>query len=578
VADPVFGVIYKVTPGGSVSQIALEARDVASDPAGNLFAAARNSVQKVLSDGASSRFAGSTQFQNLGDGGPAVAAAFVRPLAVAFDVTGNLLVADQASGRVRSINPKGEIATVASNLGSPQGIATDLYGNLFVSETGSRTVRRWNGASWSTVANKGDLVSPGPLAADEYGNLYVSDVEGHRVLRIAPSGRIEVMAGTGQRGFQGDAGLAALALLDSPRGLAVDRQGSLYIADSGNHRIRKVSREGIISTVASGLSFPYGVAVSAAGMIAVSEAGSHSVRLVAGTAAAPVAGTGKPGFSGDGGPAAAAQLNLPSALVFDAAGNLYVADSLNRRVRKLTAAAVTPPAALVAAKVMNAASYAVRPIAPGEIVSIFGTGIGPASAAGAVLNSSGTLETQIAETIVRFDGTPAPLLHASENQINVVVPYAVAGKSAVEVEVVLRGTAKARWTSPVADAAPGLFAVSNGSGQVIAVHADGSLNSRSNPAARGSIVTLYATGEGLRTPAALDGRPADALARTNLPVTLKIAGYDAELQYAGAAPGFVGLMQINARVPSGFAPVGEQPVMLKVGAFEGQDGMTLWIR
>jgi uncharacterized protein (TIGR03437 family) len=146
------------------------------------------------------------------------------------------------------------------------------------------------------------------------------------------------------------------------------------------------------------------------------------------------------------------------------------------------------------------------------------------------------------------------------------------------MEILRNGVVKARTTAAVAASSPGLFTTAGGSGQAIAVHTDGSLNSQSNPIRRGSILTLYATGEGLRNPAASDGRPADTLARPVLPVSLRIAGYDAEILYAGAAPGFVGLMQINARVPSGFTPAGEQPVVLKVGTAESQPGVSLWLQ
>jgi uncharacterized protein (TIGR03437 family) len=290
-----------------------------------------------------------------------------------------------------------------------------------------------------------------------------------------------------------------------------------------------------------------------------------------------IAGTGSPGFSGDGGLASSAHFNRPAGIVLDADGNLYVSDSGNRRIRKLTRTSAEPPP-LLSASIANAASYRVEPVSPGKIVSLFGERIGPAAAMGAKLGSDGRLETRLGGVEVLFNGIASPLLYASENQLNVAVPYGVAENASTIIEIAHEGTVKARITAAVAAASPGLFTTEGGSGQAIVVHTDGSLNSESNPVRRGAIVTLYATGEGLRNPSGMDGRPDDTLARPLLPVSLRIAGYDAEILYAGAAPGFIGLMQINARVPSGFTPAGQQPVILKVGTAESQPGVSLWLR
>jgi uncharacterized protein (TIGR03437 family) len=243
----------------------------------------------------------------------------------------------------------------------------------------------------------------------------------------------------------------------------------------------------------------------------------------------------------------------------------------------LTRTAVEPPP-LLSASIVNAASYRAEPLSPGKIVSLFCTGIGPKTSIGAKLGPDGKVGTQLGDVTVLFDGVPAPLLYASENQLNIVVPYTVAGETSATVEIMHSGTARARMTAAVTVASPGLFTTEAGRGQAIAVHTDGSLNSEANPIRRGAIVMLYATGEGVRDPSEMDGRPSNTLARPVLPVAVRIAGYEAEILYAGAAPGFVGLMQINARIPSGFTPAGEQPVILKVGTVESQPGVSLWLR
>ncbi|MCP5109704.1 MAG: hypothetical protein GY953_02590, partial [bacterium] len=128
-------------------------------------------------------------------------------------------------------------------------------------------------------------------------------------------------------------------------------------------------------------------------------------------------------------------------------------------------------------------------------------------------------------------------------------------------------------------AVPGLFTLGNGSGQAVAVNQDGSLNSPENPARRGSIVILYATGEGLTTPGGVDGQPAKTpLPKPVLPVDVRIGGLPCEVFYAGAAPGFAGLMQLNVRVPTGFIPSGELPVELFVGGAPSQPGVTISVR
>jgi uncharacterized protein (TIGR03437 family) len=129
---------------------------------------------------------------------------------------------------------------------------------------------------------------------------------------------------------------------------------------------------------------------------------------------------------------------------------------------------------------------------------------------------------------------------------------------------------------PIADANPALFTVSNGTGNAVVVNQDGSINSDKNPAPRGSIVVLYATGEGQTSPAGLTGQAAQApFPLPVLPVSLTMAGYAANVLFAGDAPGFVGVMQINAQVPSGFVPTGDLAVVLTVGLYQSPAGVTI---
>jgi sugar lactone lactonase YvrE len=196
------------------------------------------------------------------------------------------------------------------------------------------------------------------IVLDRSGSLLMTSVATHTVRRIDPAtGASTVIAGSGAGGFSGDAGPATAAKLDTPFGLAVDSAGNLFIADAQNHRIRKVTPDGIISTVAGSgkagfggdggkalsaqLNFPAALAVDSAGNLFVSDVSNSRVRKITPAGViSTIAGIGKPGFGGDGGKATAAQLSSPGPLAFDKDGNLYIVDVLNHRVRKVNPAGV----------------------------------------------------------------------------------------------------------------------------------------------------------------------------------------------------------------------------------------------
>jgi uncharacterized protein (TIGR03437 family) len=198
---------------------------------------------------------------------------------------------------------------------------------------------------------------------------------------------------------------------------------------------------------------------------------------------------------------------------------------------------------------MNAASFRSGPVAAGQLVSIFG-------------------ETVPESATVRVDGRIAPVFAAVTGQVNSLIPPEVAGRLEVDLEVLAAGKVRARSRIQVAPAAPGLFTMERGVGQIIAVQEDSSLNASGNAAARGSVVVLYATGSG----------EVDAGGKPKLPVELKIGNSYAEILYAGAAPGFAGVMQINAKLPGIFTPPGVQPVTLLIGTAASQPGVTINLR
>ncbi|MGG7569394.1 RICIN domain-containing protein [Streptomyces sirii] len=264
-----------------------------------------------------------------GDNGPAVSAKLQNPYGVVVDSTGALYVSEFNNHRVRKITTDGKICTVAGT--GTKGFSGDC------------------GPAVSAQLNL-----PRGVAVDSAGAVYIADSDNHRVRKIAADGKICTVAGTGTKGFSGDCGPATAAQLDDPRGVAVDSTGTLYVTEYNNHRVRKITTDGTISTIAgtgtkgsdgdggpavsAQLSHPRGVVVGRAGELYIAEVGTHQIRKVtADGKICTVAGIGTKGFSGDDGPATAAQLSDPFEVAVDSTGTLYIADFGNHRVRKVTA-------------------------------------------------------------------------------------------------------------------------------------------------------------------------------------------------------------------------------------------------
>ena len=296
---------------------------------GNLFIAdpGNERIRKVDSAGVITTVAGTGIRGFSGDGGPAVDARLSSPGGVAVDGAGNLFIADLFNHQIRKVDSAGVITTVAG---------TGIRG---FSRDGGPAVDAW-------------LASPGGVAVDGAGNLFIADDGNRRIRKVDSAGVITTVAGTGGFGFSGDGGPAVDARLSYPRGVAVDGAGNLFIADWWDDRIRKVDSAGVITTVAGtgGFGFsgdggpavdarlrsPGGVAVDGAGNLFIADEGNHRIRKVDSAGViTTVAGTGGFGFSGDGGPAVDARLRSPGGVAVDGAGNLFIADEGNGLIRIL---------------------------------------------------------------------------------------------------------------------------------------------------------------------------------------------------------------------------------------------------
>ena len=315
-----------------------------------------------------------------GDNGPATGAELFQPLGVALDSAGNLYIADSDNMRIRKVSSTGVITTVAGNgtpgfsgdggpatstgLNYPSGVALDSAGSLYIADAGNNRIRKVSNGVITTVAGNGaqgfggdggpatgaQLFVPAGVAVDSAGSLYIADAGNNRIRKVS-NGVITTVAGNGAQGFGGDGGPATSAQLFVPAGVAVDSAGSLYIADAGNNRIRKVSK-GVITTVAGNgtLGFggdggpatnaqlygPEGVAVDSAGNIYIADMDNNRIRKVSNGVITTAAGNGTQGFSGDNGPATSAELYRPEGIAVDATGNLYIADTWNNRIGILT--------------------------------------------------------------------------------------------------------------------------------------------------------------------------------------------------------------------------------------------------
>lgn len=539
----------------------LNPQGVAADSSGNLFIAdsANHRIRKIAPNGIITTYAGTGIVGSSGDGGLATNATLNEPGALVADAVGNLYVADTNNHRIRKINPSGIITTVVGTGGN--GFSGD-----------------------GEMATNARLSFPIALALDVKGDLLIVDAGNSRIRKFSMgTGLLGTIAG-GSQGYGGDNGLAIAAQLRNPTGIAVDQQGNIYLADSGNYRIRKIAPDGIITTIGgTGVDGVFGngilatmaafrlgggLALDGAGNLYVAERYANQIRRISRDGyVTTFAGNGNYSFDSFGsasGDALSAQLNSPLGLTVDRAGNLFIADTNNHRV---VVVATYQNAATV-----SAASYATtQPVAAESIVSVFGANL-------AIRDQGVTqlpLPTELVGTSVKVRDSLgverlALLFYVGRLQVNYQIPV---GTAAGWATITITNGNGEIFTSAVNIAAvtPGLFTANqNGSGAAAATilyFRNGSPRYESNfrcnaqgqnCTARpidlnaGDDVFLELYGTGIRNNNGLSN------------VTVTVGGVPVPVLYASKQPDFIGLDQVNIQLPKSLAGRGEVDVVLTV--------------
>ena len=583
IADRAAGVIRKVSPSGVISRAAgtgvakfagdggpgVQAlfnlpQSVAVDASGNLYIAdtLNHRIRMRSTADVISTIAGTGIADWDGDGGPALRAELQHPASVAVDASGNIYVAQRIEAVVRKITPAGVITTIAGNgrggfsgdggpairaaLDTATAVEVDAAGNVYVADAGNNRIRKIDPhgiittvagsqanyglgdggpAIYAVLQLKKDVNHGGGLALDSQGNLYIADTFNHRIRKVSPSGVITTVAGIGTAGYSGDGGPAMNAALNAPLGLAIDQHGNLFIADQQNHRIRRVSPDGMITTVA---------------------------------------GNGRRDFGGDGRSGQRASLRSPSDVAVDRAGNLYIADQYNNRIRVILATRPTLQVDGPADIRLNGRSGSVasqpqtimvRSNVPGLLFSTTGTQgtdwlrLNPAAGGTPRLLEISATPANLAPGTYKATVTiSAPDANPTSRTVNVTFDVGEAPAPALAVDKADMSFTLPRTAVPKSE----LLTVSNSGGGALEFNVEAStltggnwlkasLTKGSATPARGEVIVVTADPTGL-SPGTFTGRititAADGTTRT-VPVTLTVSEFETGLHLSQSGLSFV---------------------------------------
>lgn len=553
-----------------------------------------------------------------GDGGPATSAALYfnedYPAGIAVDALGNLFIADGGNARIRKVSPNGVITTFAGGghpwegigdggpatsaaLGFPSGVALDTAGNLYIADGGFCQIRKVSASGIiTTVAGNGTCGFSGDngsatsaslwgsgVAVDASGNIFIADYTNNRVRKVSTSGIISTVAGNGVHGFSGDGGPAPSAELAAPWAVAVDTTGNIYIADYDNSRVRKVSTGGVITTVAGNgfndgplgdgglatlavVSVPTGVVVDSGGNLFIADRDDFSVRKVSpsGTITTVAAGLG-----------------LTLGVALDGAGNVFTTTTNGAQgageVLKLSA-----PTPSVAPGAVVPVDGTAPTIESGEWVSIFGSNL-----ASSATVWKGDFPISLGGTSVMINGRAAYLSYVSPGQINLQAPDDAATGSVPVVVTTAFGTATSTVTlAPFAPSfllfdtkhVAGIILRSDGSGAYgggtydILGPTGTSLGYRTVAAKAGDIVELFGTGFGPTNPSVSAGQAFSGAAATTNPVNLLLGTVSVAPMFSGLSS--AGLCQINLIIPTDLGS-GDVQVQATVGGAQTPAGSVV---
>jgi uncharacterized protein (TIGR03437 family) len=559
-----------------------------------------------------------------GDGGPVASAWLSSPSGIAFDQAGGMLIADTGNNRIRRVGLDGKIKTIAGDGGPtadmdyscsggsdqylewPEAVAADAAGNVYIADTGKHRIMKLPSAGGALARFAGTgvrgsveaapgmradampLDSPVAVGVDRDGNVYVGDAA-RRTLKISPAGvALDVFPRVRATAFSSDA-QGNLYLTSALTSYLVNPDDTLLpVAGVGQGPTIPITSAAPVEEPDAG-DFGAGGGATRDGQGTIYNVHSGGIDLISPDCHVE----SLPGIPHPG----------PAGVAASPQGDVYLADSTTNAIWKLPhltvdAADLPAPQLAAGAPVRNAGSLLVatqdytprpifpttyrylvdEPIAPGELVRIGGQCLGPAQSVAATFGAGGALPTTLAGVKVTFGGLPAPLVSVQQGGIVAQVPHALPTFQGVDMVVSFNGV-QVTHAETAMPARPGLFRFleADNTATAAAVNQDGTINSQAHPAPVGSIVALYGTGFGKTTPPTTDGQPLNNTAAFyGADSHVSVNGQNAEVLYAGPAPGFVGLTQINARIPQ--VPAGANAVQTIIGAAPFLQPVRIWVK